>query len=197
LIPQYFIVAIMLSVAILPQFYLQIVANILFGLSKTTIIPQPTEFVNYISITQRITMYSFLFIGVFVVFWGLRALALRGKSESIEPTWGCGYTASTSKLQYTGKSFSKSLSKMFNSIVIERKQYEELKAGEIFPKNKIYTSHYHDFFELRVIRFITNRLIYSANYFTFIQNGRIQSYVAYGIVFIITILILTVYNLLS
>ena len=84
---------------------------------------------------------------------------------------------------------------MFNFIVIERKQYDELKAGEIFPGPKKYVSHYHDFFEFRLIRKVTNQLIYAANYFKFIQNGRIQSYVLYGIVFILAIFILTIFNI--
>ena len=158
-------------------------------------IPQPTEFANYISIMRSISLYSMLLVGVIICSWGIRALALRGKSQVVGATWGCGYTAGTSKIQYTAKSFSKSLSKTFNFIVIERKQYEELQAGEIFPKDKRYRSHYHDFFEFRFIRIATNRLVYSANYFKFIQNGRIQSYVLYGIVFIVAIFILTFFNI--
>ena len=84
---------------------------------------------------------------------------------------------------------------MFDGIVNERKQYTEIKPGEIFPEEKKYVSHYHDFFEFRIIHLITNRLIYSANYFKFIQNGRIQSYVLYGIAFILTIFLLTVFNI--
>ena len=84
---------------------------------------------------------------------------------------------------------------MFNFIVIERKEYEELKPGEIFPTGKKYISHYHDFFEFRFIHVITNRLIYSANYFRFFQNGRVQSYVLYGIVFIVAIFLLTIFNI--
>ncbi|MFA6582008.1 MAG: proton-conducting transporter membrane subunit [Paludibacter sp.] len=195
LIPQYVIVAVMLSVAVIPQFYLQIIGNILSGLTKSIVIPQPVEFVGYISIMQSISLYSVLLIGIIAFFWGIRALAIRGKSQVVGATWGCGYTAGTSKIQYTAKSFSKSLSKTFNFIVIERKQYEELQAGEIFPKEKKYTSHYHDFFEFRLIHVVTNRLIYSANYFKFIQNGRIQSYVLYGIIFIIAVFILTLFNI--
>jgi hypothetical protein len=195
LIPQYVIIVAMLSVAIFPQVYLKVIGNILSGLTKSTIIPQPVEFEGYISIMRSISLYSLLFIGVIIAFWGIRALALRGKSQVVGATWGCGYTAGTSKIQYTAKSFSKSLGKTFDFIVIERKQYEELKVGEIFPKEKKYTSHYHDFFEFRLIRIITNRLIYSANYFKFIQNGRTQSYVLYGIVFIIAIFILTFFKI--
>ena len=85
---------------------------------------------------------------------------------------------------------------MFNFIVIERKQYTELKAGEIFPEKRKHASHYHDFFEFRFIHVITNQLVYAANYFKFIQNGRMQSYVLYGIVFILTIFILTAFNII-
>ncbi len=194
LIPQYVIVVMMLSVAVFPQVYLQVIGHILSGFTKSVVIPQPVGFTDYSSIMRSISLYSLLFIGVIGVFWGMRAWVLRGKSQVVGATWGCGYTAPTSRIQYTGKSFSKSLGKMFNFIVIERKEYEELKPGEIFPTGKKYTSHYHDFFEFRFIHVITNRLIYSANYFTFFQNGRVQSYVLYGIVFIVAIFLLTIFN---
>lgn len=196
LIPQYFIVVAMLSVAIFPQFYLQIIGNLLSGLNRNIISAPPAAFSDYTSIMQSISWYSLLLIGIVLLFWGIRKLTLREKPQVIGTTWGCGYTAGTPKIQYTGKSFSKSLSKMFNAIVIERKQFEELKSGEIFPEDKTYNSHYHDFFEFRFIKIITNRLIYSANYFRFIQNGRIQSYVLYGIVFIMAIFILTFLNII-
>ncbi|MDP4239161.1 MAG: proton-conducting transporter membrane subunit [Bacteroidota bacterium] len=195
LIPQYIIIIMMLSISIFPQAYLQVVGNILSNLAKGIAVPQPVEFTDYISIMQSINLYSLMFVGVMAVFWGIRTLMLRGRTQTINATWGCGYTAPTSRIQYTGKSFSKSLGKMFNFIVIERKEYQELKAGEIFPATKKYTSHYHDFFEFRLIRPITNRVVYGANYFRFIQNGRVQSYVLYGIVFIIAIFLLTIFNI--
>jgi hydrogenase-4 component B len=196
LVPQYAIIALMISVAIFPAFYLQVIGNVIMSLTKGVIIPQPAGFTNYLSIMQNISNYSILFICIVGVFWGIRYKLLSTRSKVIQPTWGCAYAAPTSKIQYTGKSFSKTLSKMFNFIVIERKQYTELKAGEIFPEKRKHASHYHDFFEFRFIHVITNQLIYAANYFKFIQNGRIQSYVLYGIVFILTIFILTAFNII-
>jgi formate hydrogenlyase subunit 3/multisubunit Na+/H+ antiporter MnhD subunit len=195
LIPQYIIILMILSVALFPQFYLQLIGIVISSLSQTSISVLPVEFATYISILQHISMYSILFYCTVLFFWGIRALVLKEKTKVIDTTWQNGYSASTAKMQYTGKSFSKSLSKMFNFIVIERKHYEELKAGEIFPKTRKHASHYHDFFEFRFIHVITNQLIYAANYFKFFQNGRIQSYVLYGIVFILTIFILTVFNI--
>lgn len=196
LVPQYAIIALMISVAIFPGFYLQVIGNVIMSMTKGVIIPQPAGFTNYISILQNISNYSILFICIVGIFWGIRYKLLSARSKVIQPTWGCAYAAPTSKIQYTGKSFSKTLSKMFNFIVIERKQYTELKAGEIFPEERKHASHYHDFFEFRFIHVITNQLVYAANYFKFIQNGRIQSYVLYGIVFILTIFILTAFNII-
>jgi len=196
LIPQYIIIIMMISVAVFPQVYLQVIGDVLSGFTKNNVVAMPVEFWLYISIMRNISFYSLIFIVVILLFWGIRAFTLRGRTQVTGSTWGCGYTAPTSRIQYTGKSFSKSLSKMFNFLVIERKNYEELKAGEIFPVDKKYTSHYHDFFELRVIRVVTNRLIYTANYFKFIQNGRVQSYVLYGIIFILSIFIMTVFNII-
>lgn len=197
LIPQYAIIAMMLSVAIFPQFFLQIIGNVLSGLTKSIIVPQPIEFANYISIMQSISLCSILFIGIIAAFWGIRTFMLRGKSQVTKTTWNCAYTAPNTRMQYTGKSFSKSLSKTFNFIIIERKQYKELKAGEIFPEKRKHASHFHDFFEFRLIHVVTNQLIYAANYFKFIQNGRVQSYVLYGIAFIMIIFMLTVFNIVS
>jgi len=197
LFPQYLIITMMVAVALFPQFFLQVVGKILSGFTRSAVIPQPVEFANYVSIMQNISLYSLLFIGIILVFWGIRYSMLRHKSQVIQTTWRCGYAGPNTRMQYTAKSFSKSLGKMFNFIVVERKDYEELNAGEIFPKEKSYISHYHDFFDYRLIHVVTNQLIYAANYFKFIQNGRVQSYVLYGIVFVLTILILTVFNIVS
>jgi len=197
LIPQYAIIVLMLSVVAFPHLYLNVIGNILSGLIKSSVVKQPVEFSNYVSITQNISIYSILFVGIISLLGFVRHKLLAGRSTTLQTTWGCGYAAPTNKIQYTGKSFSKTLSKTFNFIVIERKQYEELKPGEIFPKARKHASHYHDFFEFRIIHVLTNRLIYATNYFKFIQNGRIQSYVLYGIAFIISIFILTVFNIVT
>jgi formate hydrogenlyase subunit 3/multisubunit Na+/H+ antiporter MnhD subunit len=196
LVPQYVIIAAMVSVVIFPHFYLQVVGNVISRLSGSLDMPQPIEFTNYISVMQSISLYILLFVCIIGIFSGIRYFVLRKRLKTVQPTWGCGYLAPTPKIQYTGKSFSKTLSKMFNFIVIERKQYKELEVGEIFPEERKHASHYHDFFEFRFIHVVTNQLIYAANYFKFIQNGRVQSYVLYGIIFILSIFILTVFDII-
>jgi len=195
--PQYLIVAVMLSVAFLPGFYMNTIFKILGSFGNIVTIAEPASLTAYSENITNINIYSFLFIAVVALIWWTRAIIIKGKPHEIQPTWGCAYVAPNTRMQYTGKSFSKSLGKMFGFLLVEEKNFQELDAGEIFPAQRKYGSHYHDFFEFRFIKFITKRLVYTTNYFKFIQNGRVQSYVWYGIVFMVAIFILTVTNVLK
>jgi hydrogenase-4 component B len=197
LIPQYLIITVMLSVSFLPWFYFKAINHLLNGLCHNLVMIEPAVFVKCSENLFSISIYSALFIGIIGIIWALRFLIIRNKIVKVEPTWGCSYLAPNSRMQYTGKSFSKPLAKIFNFLIIEKKQYQELKAGETFPEDRRYTSRYHDFFENRIVNTITQRLLYSMNYFKFIQNGRVQSYVLYGIVFILSIFILTFLDIIQ
>jgi len=193
LIPQYLIVAMMLFIALAPLFFIDIITNILATYKNPENLLPSGKLVDYFSVMQNISLYTLLFVSIILVLLFVNNILKRTKTITSGPTWGCGYTAGTSKIQYTGKSYSKSLGKIFSSIVIERKQYKEIQAGEIFPNDKRYISHYNDFVEYRLFHGILNRLLYSANYFKFIQNGRVQSYVLYGILFIIAVFLFTIF----
>jgi hydrogenase-4 component B len=195
LIPQYLIIAVMLSVAFFSQFYMNLIWTTLSVLNPVFVDSAIVK--GYSNTVSGISLYSMLLIGIAVAVWLLRYIILKNRLQSINATWGCGYIAPDSRLQYTGKSFSKPLGKILNFLLIEKKHFKELKQGEIFPETKSYISHYYDFFEHNLIDPLISRLNYSANYFSFIQNGRIQSYVFYGIVFILAMFILTVFNIVS
>jgi formate hydrogenlyase subunit 3/multisubunit Na+/H+ antiporter MnhD subunit len=195
LIPQYIIVIAMLSVAFLPQFYMHIIGKMLVLINPVH--PDTFRFSSITETMANISLYSLILTGIIASVWILRSLVQKSRSERTDVTWGCGYVAPNSRLQYTAKSFSKPLGKLFNFLLIEKKQFEELGQGDIFPDKKAYISHYQDFFERNFINPITQRMVLSANYFSFIQNGRIQSYVWYGIVFILAMLILSFFKLIS
>lgn len=193
--PQYLIVLVMITIALFPQPYLKAAGTILAMLHT---MPDSAKVLDHIAVTSsRISLY-FMILAVLVgLVWLVRRWSISGSETSMDATWGCGYVAPTSHQQYTGKSFSKPLAKIFNGLLLERKQFQELNKGEIFPSKKSYISHYHDFFEQNMIKPLTERLVSLANYFSFVQNGRIQSYVLYGIVFILAMVILTMFNLVA
>ena len=120
----------------------------------------------------------------------------RNRQDETGPTWGCGYIAPSASMQYTGKSFSKSLAKLFGFITIEGKKYNELKTGSIFPSPRNYTSFYLEFFETRLIDPVIKQFLRIFNYFSFIHNGKIQVYVLYGFFFVIILIVLSFMKIL-
>jgi formate hydrogenlyase subunit 3/multisubunit Na+/H+ antiporter MnhD subunit len=196
LVPQYIIIGVMLVIAIVPQFFLNIVYDVLAGMSSKILI-DPVSVSRYSKTAAGIGWFSLLLIGLtgFILF--LRSLVLKKRTQTIGITWGCGYGTPNSAMQYTGRSFSKPAGKIFDFLLIEKKKYKELNPDEIFPGKRKYDSRYFDFFEYNFFDKITKYLIIGSGYFRFIQNGRTQSYVLYGIVFILVVFLLTIFNILQ
>ena len=116
--------------------------------------------------------------------------------SSYQPTWGCGYVAPNTRMQYTSKSFSKSFAKLFSYITTEKKKYFEIAGNKIFPLPRNFQSHYQEFFEKNFIDPVNNRIFAFMNFFIFINNGKTQAYVLYGVFFIVILLAATFFNLL-
>jgi hydrogenase-4 component B len=193
-LPQYFILFIMLSIGLFPQFYFSIVNEIVLQFIPAASAASnliPSSFLNSIS---SIGKFSMLFILLLLVIYAVRKSVSRTRQISTNTTWGCGYAAPNARMQYTGKSFSKSLGKLLNFIILEKKKYKEISAGEIFPAERKHSSHYNDFFVTRIFNGIVDRLLYSMNYFQFIQNGKIQMYILYGIFFIVMVFLGTLFK---
>ena len=195
-LPQYFILAIMFSIGLFPQFYFSLVNEIVRNfvpVISTNNISVPVSLLKSIS---AIGKFSLLFIALLTLIYLIRK-SLTGKHPiAAERTWGCGYPAPSVRMQYTGKSFSKSLGKLLNFIVIEKKKYKEIAADEVFPATRKHSSHYNDFFVTRIFDGIIDKLLYTLNFFQFIQNGKLQLYILYGVFFIVLIFLGTVFKLI-
>ncbi|MFN8254619.1 MAG: proton-conducting transporter membrane subunit [Bacteroidales bacterium] len=195
LLPQYIIIGVMLCISFFTAFFIQPISNLINQLPKHDQIPDSMALINYTKNIANLNYFSLLFVGIIGLVWLFR-FAVSGKNQkSASLTWGCGYVAPGNRMQYTGKSFSKPLAKLFGFLLIEQKHYQELGQGETFPPKRKYVTHYLDFFEFRFIDPLVQRLIYGANYFKFIQNGHMQWYVLYGIVFIVSVFLLTFLNI--
>lgn len=195
-LPQLMIVGVMLSIGLFPQFYMAAVARISSNLFPANQLPDSAAITSLTSSMASIGIYSLLFLGLFAVVFTVRRVRTAGRPSQINSTWGCGYVLPDNRMQYTGKSFSKTLGKLLGFIVAEKKNYAEIAPGEIFPKERSYSSHYADFFENGLINKLTDRLQSGMNFFQFIQNGRIQYYMLYGVFFIVLIFLATLFNLI-
>lgn len=193
-IPLFFILTLILLIGLFPNVMLAIVAPVIkvfdsaYVLSAAMNIASPA-----LVMTGRI---SLLFIALVALIYLVRAYISKKRSQVFLSTWGCGYVAPNARMQYTGKSFAKTFAKLFSFFTSEKKKYKEIDANTIFPLTRSYQSRYSEFFETRVIEKLNTRLTGFLNYFTFIQSGQTQSYVLYGLLFIIALIAATFFNLL-
>ena len=194
LIPQYIIIAVMISVAFFPGFFINLIGIILTKDSFSIIGLNIIDLQGYLTILKNISLASVILIGVIGVVLITRWILTRESEKKYSPTWGCGYSAPNERMQYTGKSFSKSFGKLLNFILIEKKGYTEIERNDTFPATRKYRSFYLDVIDSKIIEPFILVMMRFINVFQFIQNGKIQAYVLYGIIFILTIFIGTVLN---
>ena len=179
-----------------PELYFSLVNNIILNIYPAALPVQAPFIHSFAGSLSLVGKYAMLFIVLSILVYLARNRFTRRHPAVKNLTWGCGYPAPTSRMQYTGKSFSKSLGKLLNFAVLERKQYKEISPAEIFPAGRKYSSHYNDFFVVKIFNGVISRLLYSLNYFQFIQNGKIQMYILYGVFFIVLIFLGSIFNII-
>jgi hydrogenase-4 component B len=69
----------------------------------------------------RVSLMSLSVGALILLAWGLRHL-LRRQAASSGPTWGCGYTASSRRMQYTASSFSRDFSQNYTGVMLMLKR---------------------------------------------------------------------------
>lgn len=194
LIPQYLIVSLMIFIGFFPGLFLNLAGNILGSSTFTAFRFNAAGLGNYLSVMKNISIASFLFIVIIGAMFLIRWFVSRRSEIKTGATWGCAYVAPNTRMQYTGKSYSKSFGKLLNFAMIEKKGFTEIRKSEVFPSTRKYRSFYLDLFETKIINPVLLVITRFINLFQFIQNGRIQAYVIYGIVFILAIFIGTILN---
>ncbi|NTW23151.1 MAG: hypothetical protein HGA37_00515, partial [Lentimicrobium sp.] len=191
--PMILILLLIVVIGLVPGLLLRPLMAALFPLGQSAGFLKPA-----ISIFSTLTTVG-LVSGIFILLVGalliIRKFVTREARVNVSPTWGCGYVAPDAVMQYTGKSFSKSLAKLFSLIAIEEKKYKEISATNVFPKKRTYVARYNEFFETIFIDRALRLMLSFFNLFLFIHNGRIQAYILYGFFFILLVLVGTVLNI--
>jgi hypothetical protein len=129
-----------------------------------------------------INWYSAGFILLIITVYFLRKLVTRNKDLAIQPTWGCAYETPDTKLQYTANSFVRSYTKLAKPLLEIGKK--EVEITEVFPLAKKYETHPYDKIERYFVDKPLGLIRTIIGWFTFLQNGRLQIYILYGILFI-------------
>lgn len=184
----------MLAIGFFPSLIMVPMQRIVFVIAPE--LPVANTFAMINTSVSNVGVASAVLILLIVSVYLIRNRISTKQATTYSPTWGCGYVAPNSRMQYTGKSFSKTLAKLFAFITGEQKKYSEIERNNVFPSDRSYQSSYPEFFERNIINKVSNQLLHFMNYFSFIHNGQVQMYVWYGFIFILISIMSTFFNIL-
>ncbi|MBI3139608.1 MAG: hydrogenase [Sphingobacteriales bacterium] len=188
LIPMYAVLLLIIGIGLFPQIFITALDRplaLFTGINSTAgLLPEAGSAGNTISQVGTWALLFLLLAGL--VFW------IRKKITALKPvtpgnTWGCGYTGPVEKMQYTASSFIRSYRKLAEPLLLIHKKKKEIK--EVFPGDGGQETHPYDKAEAWLIDYPLQRLKGFFNRFTFLQNGNLQFYILYGVVFITLVLI--------
>ncbi|MCE7700250.1 MAG: hypothetical protein K8E24_015940, partial [Methanobacterium paludis] len=134
--------------------------------------------------------YSMGFVVLTAVLFGVRYLVVSRRDSLEDSTWGCGYTGNADKMQYTASSFVRTYRKLAEPALLIHKN--KIEASGLYPNTISQVTHPSDKIEKWLIDKPLSLMKKVLNSFAFLQNGKIQAYILYGIVFISLAMLLPV-----
>ncbi len=154
-----------------------------------SMIAQTTTTLSYVA------MGSLLFIGLIIVLLIVRNVHQKEVKVAFGPTWGCGYSGGDpAKHQYTATSYVENYHEIVGAVANIDKHFLPINKEEVFPGQRKFETQSSDYFENhlvnRPIHFFTHWLERSAIF----QTGKLQHYVLYALVFLVTIFLLTFFK---
>ncbi len=186
LLPMYILAAVIMLIGIFPMAFINLLSQPV-GLftGSATFALNPAQ-INAFNAIEPISWASWLLILLVIIIFTIRKFALSHRKISTGPTWGCGYTAPTSKIQYTASSFVRTYSKLFAAFLMIGKHEEEIHG--IFPAEGKYHTHPYDKIEKWLIDDPLKLNKSFMGRFLFLNNGKLQFYILYGVIFILSVL---------
>lgn len=114
-----------------------------------------------------------------------------GRRTSIvrEETWACGGTL-TPLMTYTASGYSKPIRVAFQKVLLPSRTLNRTEGSVYFPSKYVYTSKIYSFAETYLYQPVFHSVVRIARIIRGIQNGQVQSYLAYLFITLIVVLLL-------
>jgi hydrogenase-4 component B len=192
-LPNFMIVIMMLSIGFAPDIFVKLI-------SRAVYLYMPSEHagvvIHQFDSISKVGLVSIVFIILMATIYLIRTLKVKNNSEVYGPTWGCGYTGPTKKMQYTGSSYASNFTQLIRSLIDVKTEFKNYSETEIFPKDRELSTKSDDPIETKGVMGITKRLSQFISIFARIQDGQTQNYILYAFLFFSILLLLTVFNII-
>ncbi|MCM1004340.1 MAG: hypothetical protein NC408_08375 [Candidatus Gastranaerophilales bacterium] len=169
-----------LLIGVLPQYVLKFIFPPVaqFAGSQDVVLP---IFESLISVMQQLSICLGIFLVMLVVFFVLRALINKRYEEHC--TWGCGYNRANPHMQYTASSYA---SPFISTLKPLFKRVSHIKKPkDLFPKEAYYELEIEDIEEAYIVNPIVKWDEKILAKFERIQNGNMQQYILFGLIFLV------------
>ncbi len=186
LLPLYFIAFFILFIGLFPQLFLYLLrapVGLFTGIQGVTY--GRFEGTGSGSLTT-ISLAVWGLIALSLTIFFIRNRVMRNRPVTAGATWACGYVAPTPKLQYTAGSFVRSYVKLNKPTLMLSKMEKEVNG--VFPGESHYETRMYDKLEKWLIDKPVDAFKRFLKRFLFLQNGSLQSYILYGVLFIIGVI---------
>lgn len=140
---------------------------------------------DIVTLMQNVSLVCFGLIAFILLLAMIKLVAENGRAQHC--TWGCGYDKPNNHLQYTASSYASPLLSMLTPLF--KKVFDIKKPKTLFPKDAHFELHIEDVEEA----YFLNPFIKATEKFLVkfekIQNGNIQQYILYGLIFLVLSLV--------
>lgn len=136
-------------------------------------------------ILSLISVIVLAFIFFIVILYFVKKLLTRKSQNYV--TWGCGYDKGNNHIQYTASSYASPFTSILTPLF--KKIFDVKKPKGLFPKDAHYSSDVEDVEEAYIINPILKFDEKFLSRFERLQDGNIQHYILYGLIFLILILV--------
>ncbi len=187
LLPMYAGVLLIMFIGLFPSFFIELLSHpVSLYMNRVTMIVPVHENLP-VTTLNMISICGFGLIGLSAIILLIRKKVTATRTKTIGATWGCSYTGPADKMQYTASSFVRTYRKLAEPLFSIEKEKTDVQG--IFPTGGEHKTHPYDKVEKWFIDYPIKMLNNLFNRFSFLQNGFLQTYILYGVAFVILILV--------
>jgi len=184
IIPLYFIAFFIVVIGVFPKHFIELLVKPVSLLTGNIAVGRLFDN-NITDSMQHITWAVWGFILLIFIVFLIRRYFMQKRIITSEVTWGCAYVGPTDRMQYTAGSFVRSYAKLLKPVIMSVKREKEIEG--VFPKDGYYESFTYDKLEKWLIDKPIIAIKSFMGRFMFLQNGKLQFYILYGILFVVSI----------
>ena len=145
---------------------------------------------------QSLSFVGIAFILVATLLYFIKRRAQRNRTIAEGPTWGCGFTATNTRMQYTGESFSEGLENIGKPLMKHTVDGRAVDKDEIFPMPHSYNIGHKDKVDSLLGRWWVQMMHRINNYVMRLRTGKVNHYITFALLFFVVVLILTLCGVL-